>query len=382
MEPKWKKFRKEQVLMAEAWAMQISNGVPILDSLKALSDGFIDYRDEWNAIKGVVEEGNYISQNLTEKKDAFHPLLIEAVKVGEAQGTLDVMLERAAEMMKEEITLEKKGYSVLDVNEIMFYNQLWLFTQNGESADEQKNLVSALERLAESSEAMPKKVWQSLHEQVVGGKSLSAAMVNSPGYFSTLAMTLISAGGPNLLSALALAGELKEESLDPDFTPEMRFYSVLGKAAALYSAQINPEVKEIIAALEARAGETIEEITTRIRETFEGKAIDEENAQKKSQDKRDRETESRKREYFQKVTLPSFKLAAAIFPYPSYVLEDMASRLESQEHPALLSEAMKEHPRHFSPIIVNLLYAAEQYQGIDVGLGQIQKYLKIERKMG
>ncbi len=412
MELKWKKYRKEQVLMSEALARQISNGVPILDSLTALSDGFLDYRDTWRNVKKGVEEGNNISQYLDQQGDAFHPLLIEAVKVGEALGVLDVMLEIAAEVIEKEMQLEKKGYSAADVNELMFYHQLWFFTKHGKSVDEQKNMFSALGILSQSSETLPQEVWQSLHEQVARGSSLYAAMADFPDYFSKSARELIHAGNSNLSLALAAAAKFKEESLDHSLTPEMLFYNVLHLATEWYFKQtIAPEVEEIVTVLNARVGENTKEGLANIEAILErGIADDEsddvgdiqnlpgktgeylrtveranimdENVREKSQEERDREIESSKREYLRGVTLPSLKLAAKVSNYlPLDVLGDIITHLEDKEKPFLLGEAMRKHPRYFSPVIVNLLSASENYQSINNGARAVLRYLQMERRL-
>lgn len=92
----------------------ISSGLPILDSLKIVSDtvGNVLYKDEINSISRKVESGVALATPLEESK-LFPTMVSHMVEVGEKTGNIDKMLGRMANFFDNEVNNTVSALSTL-----------------------------------------------------------------------------------------------------------------------------------------------------------------------------------------------------------------------------------------------------------------------------
>ncbi len=97
-------------MMTRQFATLIKAGIPMTDSLVALVD-----QQERKPLKMVlgqirekVREGTSLADAISEHRRIFPDLYINMVRVGEASGTLDVVLERLADFLESGVKLKSK----------------------------------------------------------------------------------------------------------------------------------------------------------------------------------------------------------------------------------------------------------------------------------
>ncbi len=92
----------------------VSSGVPILDSLKIVSEAMpnVIYRDSIMQVRGKVKQGKALSASI--KEDNTFPILVsQMIGVGESTGELDDMLKNMADYYDEELDALTKSLQSL-----------------------------------------------------------------------------------------------------------------------------------------------------------------------------------------------------------------------------------------------------------------------------
>lgn len=102
-------------IMTRQFATLIKAGIPMTDALVALVD-----QQERKSLKMVlgqirekVREGTSLAEALADHRKIFPDLYINMVRVGEASGTLDVVLERLADFLESSVKLKSKITSAM-----------------------------------------------------------------------------------------------------------------------------------------------------------------------------------------------------------------------------------------------------------------------------
>lgn len=82
----------------------ISSGVPILDAMDvvAKTSGNVILEEVIYEVRGSIAEGQTIAEPLSEA-DIFPHMVVQMISVGEATGSLDIMLEKIADFYDEEV---------------------------------------------------------------------------------------------------------------------------------------------------------------------------------------------------------------------------------------------------------------------------------------
>ena len=96
-------------------ATLLNSGMPLVDSLKALSEQLESpiLRETITAIRDKVNEGANFHQSLEAYPIIFPKLYIRMVRSGEASGTLDTVLSRLSEILEGQAVLKRKIVSAL-----------------------------------------------------------------------------------------------------------------------------------------------------------------------------------------------------------------------------------------------------------------------------
>lgn len=100
----------EQVLFTKHLSMMLSAGISEVESLKIIKDQTNNrvFKKMLDKVIGNVERGQFLSESLRESQNAFGPLFINVVKLGEISGTLPENLEYLAEEIKKSQDLRSK----------------------------------------------------------------------------------------------------------------------------------------------------------------------------------------------------------------------------------------------------------------------------------
>lgn len=90
-------------------------GMPLVDALRALSDQVeqVEFRRVIAEVADKVNEGSTLAKGLREYPRIFPRLYVNMVASGEASGTLDIVLERLAELLEANAQLRRKVFSAL-----------------------------------------------------------------------------------------------------------------------------------------------------------------------------------------------------------------------------------------------------------------------------
>jgi type IV pilus assembly protein PilC len=87
---------KELQIFTRQFATLINSGIPILDSLKILSDGAADktIKESVMQIRASIEAGRRLSESMIQHPRVFDSLYCNMIRAGEEAGILDQILER------------------------------------------------------------------------------------------------------------------------------------------------------------------------------------------------------------------------------------------------------------------------------------------------
>lgn len=115
------KFKKRKIpvlqlsIMTRQLATLLHAGMPLVDSLKALSEQVENpqFRQIVSEVREKVLEGTAFNIALEGTDGAFPNLYIKMVRSGEASGTLDVVLQRLADMLESQAVLNRKILSAI-----------------------------------------------------------------------------------------------------------------------------------------------------------------------------------------------------------------------------------------------------------------------------
>ena len=102
-------------IITRQFATLVAAGMPLVDSLKALAEQL----DNPNikkiivSIRDNVNEGSTLADSLKKYPSAFPRLYVNMVASGEASGSLDLVLERLADLLESQAELQRKVVSAL-----------------------------------------------------------------------------------------------------------------------------------------------------------------------------------------------------------------------------------------------------------------------------
>lgn len=108
---------KELQIFTRQFATLINSGIPILDSLKILSDGAADksLKEALIQIRAAIETGRRLSESMVQHPRIFDSLYCNMIRAGEEAGILDQILERLSTYAEknEKIKNQIKGALVM-----------------------------------------------------------------------------------------------------------------------------------------------------------------------------------------------------------------------------------------------------------------------------
>ncbi len=108
---------KELQIFTRQFATLINSGIPILDSLKILSDGAADktIKEAVIQIRASIETGRRLSESMVQHPRVFDSLYCNMIRAGEEAGILDQILERLSTYAEknEKIKNQIKGALVM-----------------------------------------------------------------------------------------------------------------------------------------------------------------------------------------------------------------------------------------------------------------------------
>jgi general secretion pathway protein F len=112
---------QDVAVMTRQFGTLLRAGIPMSEALSALVDQ--QERSKFkliiSTVREKVREGTALADALAEHKAAFPPLYVNMVRVGEASGTLDIVLERLADFLEAQVRLRSKVTSALAYPVIM-----------------------------------------------------------------------------------------------------------------------------------------------------------------------------------------------------------------------------------------------------------------------
>lgn len=102
--------REELVLFVRQLAALLEAGMPIVESLRLLERQATGatLRAAIGAIREDLLAGQLISEALANRGDVFPPLMLHLARAGEVSGELELMLGRLADMLEQELEIERK----------------------------------------------------------------------------------------------------------------------------------------------------------------------------------------------------------------------------------------------------------------------------------
>ena len=102
-------------VMTRQFATLLKAGVPMVESLAALVDQQESrkLKTMLGQIRERVREGASLADGLSDHRNVFPDLYINMVRVGEASGTLDMVLERLADFLESSVRLKSKITSAM-----------------------------------------------------------------------------------------------------------------------------------------------------------------------------------------------------------------------------------------------------------------------------
>lgn len=102
-------------------ATLVGAGFPLVSAIYALipQTGSVPLKKTLSRIKDSIEEGNSFAEALTEFPDIFPPLFVNMVRAGEASGTLEIVLERLAEINENRQIQKNRIISILAYPAVM-----------------------------------------------------------------------------------------------------------------------------------------------------------------------------------------------------------------------------------------------------------------------
>ncbi len=105
----------EVCIMTRQLATLIGAGFPLVSALESLSAqiGSPGLKKIIASIKGTVVEGSTFANALAKYPNAFSPIYINMVSSGESSGTLEIVLERLADMTEKQEALKAKMFTAM-----------------------------------------------------------------------------------------------------------------------------------------------------------------------------------------------------------------------------------------------------------------------------
>ncbi len=102
-------------------ATLVGAGFPLVSAIYSLipQTNALGLKKVLSRIKDSVEEGNSFAEALSEFPDIFPPLYINMIRAGEASGTLEIVLERLAEINKNRQVQKNRIISILAYPAVM-----------------------------------------------------------------------------------------------------------------------------------------------------------------------------------------------------------------------------------------------------------------------
>jgi general secretion pathway protein F len=93
----------------------VAAGMPLVESLKALGDQLDNptLKEITSEIRDKVNEGGTLAASLEDYPKVFPKLYVNMVASGEASGSLDTVLERLADLLEQQVALQRKFISAL-----------------------------------------------------------------------------------------------------------------------------------------------------------------------------------------------------------------------------------------------------------------------------
>lgn len=112
----------ELAVMTRQFSTLISSGLPLEMSLVALYDQTDDQKLKGilSQVRSRVSEGSSLHSALEEHEGTFSGLYVSMVRVGEASGTLDIVLDRLADFLEKQLELTSKIRGAMIYPAIMF----------------------------------------------------------------------------------------------------------------------------------------------------------------------------------------------------------------------------------------------------------------------
>ncbi len=112
----------ELAVMTRQFSTLISSGLPLETSLVVLYEQTDDQKLKGilSQVRSRVSEGSSLHAALEEHESAFSDLYVSMVRVGEASGTLDVVLDRLADFLEKQLELTSKIRGAMIYPAIMF----------------------------------------------------------------------------------------------------------------------------------------------------------------------------------------------------------------------------------------------------------------------
>jgi hypothetical protein len=140
-----KKSLKQESAMLQSWSKEISEGIPILDSINNISEIYPNYKPELDLVMKIVRQGGTIYEAMTEVKD-FHPATLYFAAIGENTGDLDKTFLKASELISLQDT---KKIEPEKIAEISFYHAFGTLQSGGIP------IIRSFEILADLSKELP-----------------------------------------------------------------------------------------------------------------------------------------------------------------------------------------------------------------------------------
>jgi general secretion pathway protein F len=102
-------------------ATLVGAGFPLVSAIYALipQTASLPLKKTLSRIKDSIEEGNSFAESLTEFPDIFPPLFVNMIRAGEASGTLEIVLERLAEINENRQVQKNRIISIMAYPAVM-----------------------------------------------------------------------------------------------------------------------------------------------------------------------------------------------------------------------------------------------------------------------
>jgi len=115
--------QSEMAMMTRQLATLIAAGFPLVSAIYTLipQTGSAIFKRILSQIKDAIEEGSSFADALSQYPDTFSDMYINMVRSGESSGTLELVLERLAEISEKQQALNNRIRSALTYPVLMFF---------------------------------------------------------------------------------------------------------------------------------------------------------------------------------------------------------------------------------------------------------------------